>query len=505
MRCYCLLLALVFFTTLGAQDYTEHHEPDAPYPYLQALPSGFDADSGERYPLIIFLHGAGERGTDLSKVAKHGPFLEMDQGRELDAIVIGPQMPSSDSSWDAIDTLSLLKHLFTRYHCIDGERITMTGLSMGGYGCYTYLNSNPGRYVNAYAICCGSGAPSGPLTAQADSKVWHFQAWDDTQVTYAENQALINALADGRSSSNVLALLSNYPHQDNDTELPATDTMTAHFDDNSETWTWVIGQSASASASLQYTMYPSGGHLGGWKDAYDDQQLWDWLLAQQKTFPTNPHPNSPFASGLPSSWPARVQGEDFDLGGKGVAWYDQSDGNAGGAYRNDVDVDIYSLGSGYNIGGVQPHEWLSYTIEIPADGDYRFSMRASVGRTSTLHLQIAGVRASASASPDLTGHWNTYHVFDDLITVALPQGRHQLRIWPEQAGYNLDWFELEPVDAPGAITRHLNLGSIDGEPYPLQLDVDDQERYNDAADGHVLPGYDAAKDAVLRFIPDGES
>jgi len=111
--------------------------------YLLAFPQGFEANkhgapSHDGWPLIIFLHGAGERGADLEQVKKHGIAKRLEEGLQLDAIVASPQCPAD--SWWTIELSALnglLDHLLATY-TIDTNRIYLTGLSMGGFGTWTW-------------------------------------------------------------------------------------------------------------------------------------------------------------------------------------------------------------------------------------------------------------------------------------------------------------------------------------------------------------------------------
>jgi hypothetical protein len=82
-----------------------------------------------------------------------------------------------------------------------------------------------------------------------------------------------------------------------------------------------------------------------------------------------------------------VEAEDFDPGG----YSDTSEGNEGGAYRTDVDVDIKALGTGYAVGWMTVGEWLEYTVNVPVAGDYTLDVRAgAVDAGRTLELSECG-------------------------------------------------------------------------------------------------------------------
>ena len=99
--------------------------------YLLYLPPAYDT-SEEKWPLLLFLHGAGERGDDLELVKAHGPPKMIAQGRDFPFVVISPQCPKDE--WWSIDALHALLDEIVETYRIDKARIYATGLSMGGYG-----------------------------------------------------------------------------------------------------------------------------------------------------------------------------------------------------------------------------------------------------------------------------------------------------------------------------------------------------------------------------------
>ncbi len=102
--------------------------------YLIHLPDDYDADPERRWPLVLFLHGSGERGSDLDRAALHGPPMRADAGHEFPFVLVTPQC-SESSQWVAeLSTLSGLLDEVIASHRIDPARVSVTGLSMGGYG-----------------------------------------------------------------------------------------------------------------------------------------------------------------------------------------------------------------------------------------------------------------------------------------------------------------------------------------------------------------------------------
>lgn len=95
-------------------------------------------------PLIIFLHGSGERGNDLEKVKVHGPLKYL-KDHKLDAYVLAPQCPS-DQYWDS-EVLYKLIQKVQKINNIDSSRIYLTGLSMGGWGAWNLAFSHPDMFA----------------------------------------------------------------------------------------------------------------------------------------------------------------------------------------------------------------------------------------------------------------------------------------------------------------------------------------------------------------------
>ncbi|MCC2670420.1 MAG: phospholipase [Armatimonadetes bacterium] len=125
--------------------------------YLLYLPKDYGKDPNKRWPLLMFLHGAGESGSDLEKVKVHGPPKLIAQGKEFPFIVISPQCPSVREWWDRNTLNALLDEVIAKYR-VDEERLYLTGLSMGGYGTWELSTRFPERFA-AIAPICGGGRP----------------------------------------------------------------------------------------------------------------------------------------------------------------------------------------------------------------------------------------------------------------------------------------------------------------------------------------------------------
>jgi predicted peptidase len=119
--------------------------------YLLYLPKNYDTK--ESWPLVLFLHGAGERGDDLELVKKHGPPKLISEGKEFPFIVVSPQCPK-DRWWEPIELIALLDDLQSKLK-VDEDRIYLTGLSMGGFGTWRLAAFAPDRLATIAPICGG--------------------------------------------------------------------------------------------------------------------------------------------------------------------------------------------------------------------------------------------------------------------------------------------------------------------------------------------------------------
>jgi predicted peptidase len=119
--------------------------------YWLYLPSDYDTKQSERWPLVLFLHGSGERGDDLEKVKIHGPTKLVAAGKEFPFVLCSPQCPA-DTRWNA-DELAKLVDELTKTYRIDRERLYVTGLSMGGAGTWSLVAANPEKFAAAMPLC----------------------------------------------------------------------------------------------------------------------------------------------------------------------------------------------------------------------------------------------------------------------------------------------------------------------------------------------------------------
>ncbi|MCA8960961.1 MAG: prolyl oligopeptidase family serine peptidase [Planctomycetes bacterium] len=206
--------------------------------YLLYLPPGYDApDARERrWPLLLFLHGIGECGSNPNEVARLGPPKRVEQGEDFPMIIVSPQNDGRLRKlwWNDL-LIALLDHLETELR-IDPDRVYLTGASLGGFGAWNLACVHPERFA-AVAPVCGWGYPA-EVRRMQDIPVWAFHGGEDWIVPIEEGRAMVDALRD-------------------------------------------------AGGSARFTVYDDVGH-GAWHRAYRDPELYEWLLAQRRgTAPGN--------------------------------------------------------------------------------------------------------------------------------------------------------------------------------------------------------------------------
>ena len=222
-------------------------------PYRLLLPQDYDAT--KKYPLIFFMHGSGERGSDNEAQLVHGAkfFIQENVRKQYPAIVVFPQC-SSNSYWTniifnqdstgsnrfvfnaqneptiAMQMANQLLHELIAKYPVQKKKIYIGGLSMGGMGTFDLVARNPGLFAAAFPIC-GGGDPSTAKKLQK-TKWWVFHGAKDDVVPPGYSQQMVEALQ-------------------------------------------------AVRAKVKFTLYPDANH-NSWDVAFAEPGLMSWLFAQKK-------------------------------------------------------------------------------------------------------------------------------------------------------------------------------------------------------------------------------
>jgi predicted peptidase len=207
--------------------------------YLLFLPKDYDQDRRKRWPLMVFLHGAGERGTNTWLVAKHGPPKIVASQPDFPFILVSPQCPAGQR-WSNDIVLALIDQI-TKAHRVDRKRVYLTGLSMGGYGTWSLGLSYPERFA-AIAPICGGGDPvlvllpdPKKLQALKSLPIWAFHGAKDSVVRLDESERMVKAVQ-------------------------------------------------SVGGNVRLTVYPDADH-DSWTETYNNPQLYEWFLSHERRNP----------------------------------------------------------------------------------------------------------------------------------------------------------------------------------------------------------------------------
>lgn len=198
--------------------------------YLLFLPEGYGQQK-KKWPLMLFLHGAGERGDDLNKVKVHGPPKIVQTRKDFPFIVVSPQCPEDD--WWTKKTemlINLLNDIIADYD-VDTDRVYLTGLSMGGYGSWALASEYPDRFAAVVPICGGGNRIMSFFLK--DVPIWAFHGAKDSVVPVEESKELVEAIN-------------------------------------------------ARGGNAKLTIYPEANH-DSWTETYNNQKVYDWLLEHRRS------------------------------------------------------------------------------------------------------------------------------------------------------------------------------------------------------------------------------
>jgi predicted peptidase len=195
--------------------------------FFVALPKGYEK-TAEKYPLLVFLHGAGEQGTDLNTIKRNGLPKLLDAGKKFPFIIVSPQSPTN--VWQPEILNAFIDDLIATYR-IDTDRLYMTGISMGGFGTWNYASTYPDRLAAIAPICGGGFDKLAPKLAKLP--IWAFHGALDDRVPIAKTAEMIKAVQD-------------------------------------------------AGGHPRFTIYPEAKH-DSWTKTYENKGFYEWLLEHKRS------------------------------------------------------------------------------------------------------------------------------------------------------------------------------------------------------------------------------
>lgn len=202
-----------------------------PLRYWCYVPSTADTNQNAKsLPMVLFLHGGGEGGTNIEKVKTHGLPKMIANGKTFPFIVVAPQNPSERQHWDDQQLLRLLDELPNDLP-IDTDRVYLTGMSRGGYGAWQLAVQDPDRFAALVPVCGGGLAPYAKRLNSLP--IWAFHGAKDNVIPLTESERMVRAVN-------------------------------------------------QAGGDAKLTVYPDGNH-NAWTATYENPELYVWLLRQSRS------------------------------------------------------------------------------------------------------------------------------------------------------------------------------------------------------------------------------
>jgi predicted peptidase len=200
---------------------------DLPMRLWLSVPRGYNA-TGQAWPLVVFLHGSGERGTEIERVRAHGLPKHAARGADYPFILASPQLEEG-RRWEAVRLHGLMLALQARLR-VDADRVCATGLSLGGHGVWDWATAFP-QDLAAIAPVCGFGDPDDVCRLRrVPVRAYHGEI--DSVVPLAGQKECVDALR-------------------------------------------------ACGGEVEFIVFPGVGH-DAWNPAYDDPALVPWLMRQRR-------------------------------------------------------------------------------------------------------------------------------------------------------------------------------------------------------------------------------
>jgi predicted peptidase len=222
------LLPLILLSQIFSQGNTKNMELGK----LVSYPNNYEKETNKRWPLILFLHGIGERGENLNLVKLHGIPKIVESNNDFQFITLSPQCPlefdwRDDKIQDKV--ISILED-FIENNNVDKERVYITGLSMGGYGTWAIISKRPEIFAAAIPIC--GGGDHTKVGKLKNLPIWAFHGADDQVIKVEETIKMVDAIN-------------------------------------------------AVNGKIKFTLYPDTDH-DSWSKTYNNKSIYNWLLSHSR-------------------------------------------------------------------------------------------------------------------------------------------------------------------------------------------------------------------------------
>jgi|SRR6056297_2487576 len=198
--------------------------------YYLYLPDNYKPDSGEKFPLLLFLHGGGESGDSLVAIKRNGPPKLITEGKNFPFLILAPQNPYQNKWWNTRAVKQLLDSIVATNN-VDLNRVYLTGLSRGGGAAWEMAVQYPQTFA-AMAVVCGMAPLPYASWINKEMPIWVFHGEDDKSIPVSESDDMVAKLKE-------------------------------------------------MGYDIKYTRYPGVGH-DSWIQAYETEELYDWFVEQSK-------------------------------------------------------------------------------------------------------------------------------------------------------------------------------------------------------------------------------
>ncbi len=264
------------FSTPGNQVAVPLNTSYLNFGYYEYLPANFNMTSGQKYPVVLFFHGSGEKGngtTELNRIANAGlPKLLNVNSLDLPGIVISPQSSIGEFYEGQIN--EIYNYITTKYP-VDLNRFYVTGLSIGGGNTWLALDKIANKIAAAVPIC-GYGNVTDPSHGLRTMPIWAFHNFKDPTVPRGKTDDNCDYIA---TRNTWVLCMSQYPYSAPNTA--STNDQTLQFNSSTLLWSNTTGVVAPID-KMAYTIYSANSH-DAWTATYNNPAVYTWLFAQSKT------------------------------------------------------------------------------------------------------------------------------------------------------------------------------------------------------------------------------